>query len=73
MYVKVVTLWLQFGQPLNNVHETKWTPHIKLESDVAQSYASSARMLHYYSHRSVMNLINITLILLYESLGTDES
>ena len=23
MYVKVVTLWLQFGQPLTNVHETK--------------------------------------------------
>ena len=24
-----------------NVHETKWTPHVKQESDVAQSYNSS--------------------------------
>ena len=32
-----VTLWLQVVQPLANVHETKWTPHVKQESDVAQS------------------------------------
>ena len=36
-----VTLWLQVVQPLVNIHETKWTPHVKRKSDVAQSYASS--------------------------------
>ena len=30
-----MTLWLQVMQPLANVHETKWTPHVKRESDVA--------------------------------------
>ena len=29
-------------QPLANVHETKWTPHVKRKSDVAQSCTSSA-------------------------------
>ena len=42
MHAKFVTLWLQVVQPLTNVHETKWTPHVKRESDVAQSYISSA-------------------------------
>ena len=28
-------------QPLANVHETKWTPRVKRESDVGQSYTSS--------------------------------
>ena len=27
--------------PVANVHETKWTPHVKREIDVAQSYTSS--------------------------------
>ena len=27
-----------------DVHETKWTPHVKRENDVAQSYTSSAWM-----------------------------
>ena len=41
MYTTFVTLWLQVVQPLANVHETKWTPHVKRETDVAQSYTSS--------------------------------
>ena len=36
-----VTLWLQVVQPLANVHETKWTPQVKRQSDVAQSCKSS--------------------------------
>ena len=35
MHARFVTLWLQVMQPLANVHETKWTPHVKRESDVA--------------------------------------
>ena len=35
MHATFVTLWLQVVQPLANVHETKWTPHVKRESDVA--------------------------------------
>ena len=35
MRATFVTLWLQVMQPLANVHETKWTPHVKRESDVA--------------------------------------
>ena len=42
VYAKFVTLWLQFVQPLTNVHETKWTSHVKRESDVAQSYYTSS-------------------------------
>ena len=38
----VCALWLRVMQPLANVHEPKWTPHVKRESDVAQSYTSSA-------------------------------
>ena len=34
-------LWLQVVQPLTDVHETKWTPHVKRESDIAQQYNSS--------------------------------
>ena len=41
MHATFVTLWLQVVQPLANVHETKWTPHVKRETDVAQSYTSS--------------------------------
>ncbi len=41
MHATFVTLWLQVVQPLANVHETKWTPHVKRESDAAQSYTSS--------------------------------
>ena len=36
MHATFVTLWLQVVQPLANVHETKWTPHVKRETDVAQ-------------------------------------
>ena len=43
MHATFVTLWLQVVQPLANVHETKWTPHVKRETDVAQSYTSSAQ------------------------------
>ena len=43
MHATFVTLWLQVMQPLANVHETKWTPHVKRETDVAQSYTSSAQ------------------------------
>ena len=35
MHATFVTLWLQVMQPLANVHETKWTPHVKRESDIA--------------------------------------
>ena len=35
MHATFVTLWLQVMQPLANVHETKWTLHVKRESDVA--------------------------------------
>ena len=31
--------------PLTNVHETKWTLHVKRESDVAQSYISSVLII----------------------------
>ena len=41
MHATFLTLWLQVVQPLANVHETKWTPHVKRETDVAQSYTSS--------------------------------
>ena len=41
MHATIVTLWLQVVQPLANVHETKWTPHVKRQSDVAQSCKSS--------------------------------
>ena len=41
MHATLVTLWLQVMQPLANAHETKWTPHVKRETDVAQSYTSS--------------------------------
>ncbi len=41
MHATFVTLWLQVVQPLANVHETKWTPHVKRETDVAQSYTIS--------------------------------
>ena len=37
MHANFVKLWLQVVlQPLTNVHETKWTPRVKRESDVAQ-------------------------------------
>ena len=39
---KVCDALVAIGQPLTNVHETKWMPHVKWESDVAQSYTSSA-------------------------------
>ena len=29
MHAQFVTLWLQVVQPLTDVHETKWTPHVK--------------------------------------------
>ena len=45
MHATFVTLWLQVEQPLTNVRETKWTPHVKRENDVAQSYTSSGLIL----------------------------
>ena len=42
MHATFVTLWLQVVQPLANVHEPKWTTRVKRETDVAQSYTSSA-------------------------------
>ena len=41
MHATFVTLWLHVVQPLANVHETKWTPHVKRETDVAQSHTIS--------------------------------
>ena len=35
MHATFVTVWLQVMQPLANIHETKWTPHVKRASDVA--------------------------------------
>ena len=32
MHATFVTLWLQVMQPLANVHETKWTPHVKRDA-----------------------------------------
>ena len=56
MHATFVTLWLQVMQPLANVHEIKWMPHVKRESDVAvhiiavvQS-APSAASVHAYSY-----------------------
>ena len=43
MHATFVTLWLQVVQPLANVNETKWTPHVKRETEVAQSYTSSGK------------------------------
>ena len=39
MHATFVTVWLQVMQPLANVHETKWTPHVKRASDVAVANA----------------------------------
>ena len=50
MHATFVTLWLQVVQPLANVHETKWTPHVKRETDVAQSYTSSDNIKSCISH-----------------------
>ena len=36
-----MAILLNLVKSLANVHETKWTPHVKRESDVAQSYTSS--------------------------------
>ena len=47
MQATFVTLWLQVVQPLANVQETKWMLHVKRETDVAQSYTSSAIMMLY--------------------------
>ena len=35
MHATFMTRWLQVMQPLANAHETKWTPHVKRECDVA--------------------------------------
>ena len=40
-----VTPWLQVMQPLTNVQETKWTPYVKRENDVAQSYITNRVLL----------------------------
>ena len=52
MHATFVMLWLQVVQPLANVHETKWTPHVKRESDVAQSYNSSDIMQSFRCFRT---------------------
>ena len=41
MHVKSVTLWGKLCNRSPAVHETKWTPRVKGESDVGQSYTSS--------------------------------
>ena len=44
---------------LVNVHETKWTPHVNRESDVAQSYNSSgATMLILIKHSLQKDIFN---------------
>ena len=52
-----VTLWLHVVQPLANVHETKWTPHVKRENDVAQSYTSSDALARYMRPQSNAQLV----------------
>ena len=44
MHATFVTLWLQVMQPLANVHETKWTPLVKRESDVAVHIIAVVRL-----------------------------
>ena len=58
MHATFVTIWLHVVQPLANVHETKWTPHVKRETDVAQSYTSSVRIqLVHKTDTEIKNLI----------------
>ena len=57
MYTTFVTLWLKVVQPLANVHETKLTPHVKRETDVAQSYTSSG----------ISKTISVHVLLQYQS------
>ena len=52
MHATFVTLWLQVMQPLANVHETKWTPHVKRESDVAV-HIIAVRVWHVSVHFNV--------------------
>ena len=40
-------VWLPVVQPLANVQEAKWTPHVKREIDVAQSYILALRKRSY--------------------------
>ena len=59
MHATFVTLWLPVVQPLANVHETKWTPHIKRESDVAQSYTSSGFYYVYFAQMKYLNALAV--------------
>ena len=58
MHATFVTLWLQVVQPLANAHDTKCTPHVKRETDVAQSYTSSGAVYSLYPAHSVADVIN---------------
>ena len=65
MHATFVTLWLQVVQPLANVHETKWTPHVKRDSDVAQSYTSPSdapmSIIQMVLHDANMSIIQVVL------------
>ena len=63
MHATFVTLWLQVVQPLANVHETKWTPHFKRETDVAQSYrhTSSAITRAVYPEHNLSSILTLSM------------
>ena len=48
MHANFVTLWLQVVQPLTNVHETKWMPHVKRPCDAARY-----PRLRFYPHQQI--------------------
>ena len=63
MHATFVTLWLQVMQPLANVHETKWTPHFKRESDVAVHIIAVPRYsLRVSSHKLWVDLLIVLLL-----------
>ena len=68
MHASFVMLWLQVVQPLANVHETRWTPHVKRESDVVQSYTSSGSIK--YTCLRVRVWVMVTVICLRVSVCT---
>ena len=62
MHATFATLWLQVVQPLANVHETKWTPRVKRETDVAQSYTSSGAKTIKKNTNSTQNKLKLTVL-----------
>ena len=69
MHATFLTLWLQVVQPLANVHETKWTPHVKRETDVAQSYTSSGRSKMAYLFVRSVGDVGHSMVLTFRGHG----